>query len=66
MLGGHVKCSFALNLHATAKTNNGFSRLTHLDKHDQAAVALEQVPCLLPLQAEATLRTPVRLPEPVS
>ncbi len=43
MLGGHEKCSFALNLHVHVKTFDGQSRLTGLDDYEQAAFALEIV-----------------------
>lgn len=46
MLGAHTKCSFATTLTVQVKTTNGSGRLQHLDRHDIAAFALEQKPCL--------------------
>ena len=41
MLGGHAKCTFALNLKVRAKHTNGSRRIHEYDRRDQAAFALE-------------------------
>lgn len=44
LLDGEDKCSFAVNLHVTARIHNGSGRLSNLDRQDVAAFAVELSP----------------------